>query len=57
MLLSSFLIYATLSGLAAVSTTANAKQIQSKLITDELEQDLYNNIMTSLLMYRMQQFR
>jgi hypothetical protein len=40
MLLSSFLIYATLGGFAAVSTTANAK-VQSKLITDELE-DYYD---------------
>lgn len=39
MLLPSFLIYASLGGLAAVSTTANAKQIQSKLVTDEVEQD------------------
>ena len=31
MLLPSFLIYAALGGLVAVSTIANAKQIQSKL--------------------------
>ena len=31
MLFLSFLIYAALSGLAAVSMTANAKQIQCKL--------------------------